>query len=181
LTAPISSWSITLTWQDLVAIVSLILAVDGYRRVWRSKKTAGETRLQLLRRVAAESFHNLAGGGFEIEAALAEQRWERGREHVDRLRLALAEASGSWSELLVGLEQQKADAVGAELTSLQGNLYACGDNPSPEQVVGMRQQCATAYTLLAGISGKLRYSDTAQKRSFWAHFRGKTQNTGGNQ
>jgi len=181
LVLPTSNWSVTLTWQDIIAIISLLLAVDSYRRLWRERKAKSETRLQLLRRVAAESFHNLAREGFDIEAALAEQGWERARERVDRLRLALAEASGSWSELLVGPEQSKAGAVAVELTSLQGNLYAYGDNPSPEQVVGMRQQCATGYTLLAEIAGKLRYLETPKRMSFWARItRRNTQESGGN-
>lgn len=156
--APSPDWSVTLGWRDILTIISLILAVDGYRRFRSEKRARQEERKALKRQVAADAFHSLAQQGFELEDSLIHEAWDRAREQADRLRLALSEANGSWSEFLVGQDADKTDAASSQLLALEAVLHSAPPPPG-DQLVGMRQQCATAYTLLGEIAGKLKYVD----------------------
>lgn len=166
MTGPNPDWSITLGWRDILTIISLILAVDGYRRFRGEKRAKREERKALKRQVAADAFHALAQQGFELEDSLIHEVWDRAREQADRLRLGLSEANGSWSEFLVGQDADKTDAASSQLLALEAVLHSAPPPPA-EQLVGMRQQCATAYTLLGEIAGKLKYADTASEPRTW--------------
>jgi hypothetical protein len=152
---------ITIDWRDGLTIVSFLFAVDGYRRFFRQRAMMERARRDLMRRVAADVFHNLSMDAYDLEAPLVQGSWDRSLEKTDRLRLALAEANGSWSEFLVGPDADKTDAASAQLMNLQSAL-PCANNvpPTPDQVLAMRQQCATAYTLLGEVAGKLKWSQS---------------------
>jgi hypothetical protein len=160
---------ISIDWRDGLTIISFLFAVDGYRRFFRQKALMERARRDLMRRVAADAFRNMSMEAYELEAPIVQGNWERSLEKTDRLRLALAEANGSWSEFLVGPDGDKSEAASAQLMNLQSAL-PCVENPDPppsqEQALAMRQQCATAYTLLGEIAGKLKWSQSMEPVRF---------------
>jgi hypothetical protein len=158
----VASWfpdlSVTLNWRDGLTIAAFLLAVDSYRRLRHEKIAWQDSRDQLMRQVAAHVFTGLAREGLDLENGLSQRDWDRSRDRADRFRLSLAEASGSWIELFANLEREKIDTATVQLAGLQSTLHSCGQNPpNEEQTVDLRQRCATVYTLLAEIAGKLRY------------------------
>jgi hypothetical protein len=153
--------SITLNWRDILTIVSLLIAIDSYRKLRREKAARKDARSELMRQVAAEAFENLAHEGYELESMLVGSEWASSKSHVDRLLLALGRANGAWSDLLSETERDKAEAAGLQVTNIQRALHPApgGQDPSQPQQQEMQQQCATAYTLYSEVAGKLRYTD----------------------
>lgn len=133
-----------------------------------------------MRQVAADAFHNLAQLGYELERSLIQETWDPAREQADRLLLALSEASGSWSELFAGTDADKVQTAVSQLLALQSALHI-GGPPVAEQLLEMRKQCATAYTLLGETAGKFKYLDIGNgpTTAWLSDFRGRFKTHGG--
>ena len=89
-------------------------------------------------------------------------KWEQVRDRANRVKLGLAEAGGSWSELLLPSEKEKVEAAELEVRSIQATLPA-GDQQDEElqagQIGELLNQTSTVYTLLGQVAGKLRYME----------------------
>ncbi|MCH8948581.1 MAG: hypothetical protein IH789_13325 [Acidobacteria bacterium] len=153
---------ITLDLRDGVALVSLALAVDGYRRFYNERQARRRARREVLKLVAAESFTNLSKAASDLELLITLGKWEQVRVRANRVKLDLAEADGSWSELLLPSEKDKVEAAELEVRTIQATLPA-GDqqdqDPQAGQIGELLNQTSTVYTLLAQVAGKLRYME----------------------
>lgn len=144
-------------------VAGVVLAVVQYRRARKAaeaEQKAGEAeqRMQnrLWRRSAAEDFKNLSDRAGRVFLKIRSQDWQVSGELALELTGLLAQASGSWSGLLTGLERDKMDTAKKYTECMLSRIPVREEQMAGGTLDEMTAYCHFLQTVSAEISGRMR-------------------------
>jgi len=138
-------------------IVAFVVTVASYFKMRSAKAAENAVRQKLLKRLAWEHFAEMARQSGTLTRNVRAADWPSATAIAESLAGSLAQAEGSWRNLLTDTERDKLKTASRETQMLLRAMPLGGSAIEPKAHEEMSERCDFLLQALGAIEGRLKY------------------------